>query len=91
MKDLTTFEHAFITIVAEKVDALGMRQSVFANKVFGDTSGTRIWRKLRSRDEYRALGIQEAYTIAEVLGIPLPTLVFDVLHEAKARGMIKPD
>lgn len=88
MKDLTTFEYAFIRIVAEKVDASGMAQSVFANKVFGETSGTRIWRKLRSKDEYRALGIQEAYDMAEVLAVPFPTLVFDVLHEARARGML---
>ena len=89
MKDTKTFERCFVQLIAEKVDASGMKHTEFAKLAFGETSGARIWRKLRSQDEYRALTIEEAYSMAKALKTPFPLLVYDICQEIEKRGLLR--
>ena len=90
MKNMDGFERIFITLVAERVEACGMSHSEFGRQVFGDSSGVRLWRSCRDFEKRRRkLTLDEAYQMAIVLGTDFPTMIWNMVCEAKARGMLE--
>lgn len=90
MENTDSFERVFITLIAERVEASGMSHSAFGRKVFGDSSGIRLWRSCRDFEKRRRkLTLDEAYRMAVALGTDFPTMVWNMVCEAKARGMLE--
>lgn len=88
MEKSVQFERALVALVAEKVEASGLSHSEFGRRVFGEESGARLWRSCRDPERARKVVLAEAYTMAEVLGQDLPTMLWQLAQEAKARGLI---
>lgn len=86
MKTSSEFERDFIVLVTERVEDLGMSQSEFGKKVFGEASGDRLWRATRSPSRKRGLSLGAAVTMAEALGTDFPSLVWHVTQAAKNRA-----
>jgi len=83
------YEQAFIKLIAERVEDIGMSHSEFGKLVFGKAGGVRIWRSCRDIEgRGRSLTLAEAYRIAEVLGSDFPCLVWNLTMAAKNRGML---
>lgn len=84
------FERAFVTIVAEMVEQKGMSHSDFGRRVFGETSGVRLWRWCRSEENRgRRLMLGEAYAMAAALDTDFPSLVWKISKEAVERGLLE--
>jgi len=89
MENTDSFERVFITLIAERVEVSGMSHSEFGRRVFGDSSGVRLWRSCRDFEKRRRkLTLDEAYRMALALGTDFPTMVWNMVREAKARGML---
>lgn len=82
------FERAYVALVAERVEAAGMSHSEFGRRVFGDESGSRLWRSCRDTGRTRRLLLAEAHKMAEVLGTDYPTMVWEITREAHSRRMM---
>jgi len=89
MKNTDNFERVFITLMIERIEDCGMSHAEFGKKVFGETSGVRLWRSCRDFEKRRRkLTLEESYRMAAVLGTDFPTMVWNMVQAAKARGMI---
>jgi hypothetical protein len=89
MDKADNFERVFITLVAERVKAAKMSHSEFGRKIFGESAGVRLWRACRDFEgRGRRLTLDEAYRMADVLGTDFPTMVWNMVQEAKARGLL---
>lgn len=82
------FERAYVTIVAERVDASEMSQSEFGRRVFGETSGVRLWRLCRAEKRTRSITLAESLRMAETLGQDFAAFIWQVRQEASVRGML---
>lgn len=91
MSSAEIYEQAFIKLVAERVEDLGMSHAEFGRRVFGKASGARLWRSCRGEEQRpsRKLTLGEAYRMAEVLETDFPSLVWNLSQAAKNRGMLK--
>jgi hypothetical protein len=89
MENTDSFERVFITLIAERVEASPLSHSEFGRRVFGAASGIRLWRSCRDFEKRRRkLTLDEAYRMADVLGTDFPTMLWNMVQEAKARGML---
>lgn len=89
MKTAEAYEKAFVSLVAERVEDLGMSHSEFGRRVFGSTAGVRLWRSCRDfKSRRRKLTLGEAYLMAEALGTDFPSLVWNLTQAAKNRGLL---
>ncbi len=93
MNKADIFERAFVTLIAERVEDLGMPHSEFGRRVFGETAGARLWRSCRGSEQRpaRKVTLGEAYRMAEALGTDFPSLVWNLSQAAKNRGMLTED
>lgn len=82
------YERAIVALVAEKVEEIGMSHSEFGRRIFGEESGVRLWRKCRESTSPRKLVFSEAYKIAELFDLDLPTMLWQFSQEAQRRGML---
>lgn len=89
MKNGDKFERAVVTLLEERIEAMGMSHSDFARKVM-DGDPIRSWRLCRAKDgRRRRLRLSEAYDAAEMLGEDFATLMWQLLQEARKRGLVE--
>lgn len=88
MEKDTIFEGLFIEAVADLVENSEMSHSEFGRAVFGDASGDRLWRAARGERRKRSVTVGEAYVMAEVLGLDLPTLLWRIVQDKKMQGKL---
>lgn len=89
MKNGDQFERAVVTLLEERIEARGMSHSDFARDVM-DGDPIRSWRLCRAKDgRTRRLRLSEVYDAAEVLGEDFASLMWQLVQEAKKRGMIE--
>lgn len=84
----TDFEIFFVDSIAERLVAMGMSHNEFGRLVFGEADGGRLWRSVRdpqNTGKRRKLSLGETYTIAEVLGTDLPSLMWQVAQAITAK------
>lgn len=89
MKNGDKFERAVVTLLEERIEARGMSHSDFARDVMGGDP-IRAWRLCRAKDgRTRRLRLSEVYDAAEVLGEDFASLMWQLVQEAKKRGLIE--
>ena len=89
MKNGDQFERAVVALLEERIEARGMSHSDFARDVM-DGDPIRAWRLCRAKEgRTRRLRLSEVYDAAEVLGEDFASLMWQLVQEAKKRGMIE--
>lgn len=88
MKNGDKFERAVVMLLEERIEARGMSHSDFARDVMGGDP-IRSWRLCRAKDgRTRRLRLSEAYDAAEVLGEDFASMMWQLVQEAKKRGLL---
>ncbi|MDR3044031.1 MAG: hypothetical protein LBU75_07175 [Desulfovibrio sp.] len=88
MENSIAFERALVALVAERVENSDLSHSEFGRRIFGEESGSRLWRSCRDATRPRRILLAEAHRMAELLGMDFPTMIWQFTQEAKARGLI---
>ena len=88
MENSKKFEYFFIEEIARRLDEAGLSHSEFGRQVFGEHSGSRLWRAARGENRKRGLSLSEAFKMAEILGTDYPSLIWDIYQKAKKEDII---
>lgn len=78
-----SFGRHFVSVVAARVEALGISHSEFGRRVFGASDGGRTWRAVRDpkgSGKPRVLLLDEAYAMARALDMDFPSLIWTVFQ-----------
>ncbi len=88
MKKAEQFEQFFVEAIEARVESSSLSHSEFGRRVFESDSGPRLWRAAREQGRKRGLSVGEAYLMAEALGIEFPALIWEIVQEAKHKGIL---
>lgn len=88
MKKADIFEDFFVEEITRRVEESKLSHSEFGRLVFGTDSGPRAWRATREKERKRRISIGEALMMAEVLGLELPALVWEITQKAESKGIL---
>ena len=84
-----SFGRHFVSVVAARVEALGISHSEFGRRVFGTPDGARTWRAVRDpkgTGKPRVLLLDEAYAMARALDTDFPGLIWSVFQSFPQEG-----
>lgn len=81
------FQLFFVHEVAKMAQDAGLSHSEFGRLVFGETSGSRIWRTARDLSRRRAISVADCYTIADVLQVDLPSMIWQITQRATPENL----
>lgn len=91
MENTLDFEKIFVDHISGMLQEKGISHNEFGKLVFGETDGGRLWRSIRdpqNSGKRRKVTINEAYTMATVLGTDLPYIMWQIsqILNAKKEG-----
>lgn len=82
-----SFQLFFVYEVSRMASERGFSHSEFGRRVFGEHSGSRIWRVARQLGRGRSISLVDCYNMAEVLEVDLPSLLWKTTQRANAESL----